>query len=162
MCRRHLNNLEFYLGQILSLYEGKSLGKYLTQIFSFIAGQYLAQVKIQIVKQIGCVDTAFDSMLTNLIYIVWSTTSKSKIFGRDEGKMHFFQNARMNNQSSKGKSFSRTFDRSCLKRKGRETFNLCLSVCFILLIHEGSHPGRFTRNSNSVMTSSAGPVPRVA
>ena len=33
-----LNNLEFYLGQILSLYEAKSLGKYLPQIFSFIKG----------------------------------------------------------------------------------------------------------------------------
>ena len=51
-----LNDLEFYLGQILSLYGVKSLGKYLAQIFSFIKGQYLAQVKIQIVKQIGCVD----------------------------------------------------------------------------------------------------------
>ena len=33
-----LNDLEFYLGQILSLYEAKSLGKYLAQIFSFIKG----------------------------------------------------------------------------------------------------------------------------
>ena len=32
---------------------------------------------------------------------------------------------------------------------------------FLLLIHEGSHSGRSTRNSNPVMTSSAGPVPRV-
>ena len=32
---------------------------------------------------------------------------------------------------------------------------------FILLIHEGSHPGRSTRNSNPVMTSFAGPVPLV-
>ena len=32
---------------------------------------------------------------------------------------------------------------------------------FILLIQEGSHPGSSTRNSNPVMTSSAGPVPRV-
>ena len=31
-------------------------------------------------------------------------------------------------------------------------------ICFILLTHEGSHPGR---NSNSVRTSSAGPAPRV-
>ena len=49
-----LHDLEFYLGQILSLYEAKSLEKHLTQIFSLIKGQYLAQ--IQIVKQIGCVD----------------------------------------------------------------------------------------------------------
>ena len=34
----------------------KSLGKYLTHIFSVIKGQYLAPKKIQIVKQIGCVD----------------------------------------------------------------------------------------------------------
>ena len=53
-----LNDLEFYLGQILSLYEAKSLGKYLDQLFSFIKGQYLAQIKIQIVEQIGCVDAA--------------------------------------------------------------------------------------------------------
>ena len=39
------NNLEFYLGQILSLCEAKSLGKYLAQIFSFIKGQYLAKSK---------------------------------------------------------------------------------------------------------------------
>ena len=49
-----LNDLEFYLGQILSLYEAKSLGKYLAQIFSFIK----AQIKLQIVQQIGCVDAA--------------------------------------------------------------------------------------------------------
>ena len=42
-----LNDLEFYLGQILSLYKAKSLGKYLTPIFSFTKGQYLAQIKIQ-------------------------------------------------------------------------------------------------------------------
>ena len=53
-----INDLEFYLGQILSLFEAKSLGKYLTQIFSFIKGQYLGQLKLQIVKQIGCVDAA--------------------------------------------------------------------------------------------------------
>ena len=51
-----LNDLEFYFGQILSVYEAKSLGKYFTPVFSFIKGQYLAQIKIQIVKQIGCVD----------------------------------------------------------------------------------------------------------
>ena len=45
-----LNNLEFYSGQILSLYEAKMLGKYLTQIFSFInVGQNWAQIKIQII-----------------------------------------------------------------------------------------------------------------
>ena len=49
------------MGQELSLFEAKSLGKYLTQIFSFINGQYLAQIKIQIVKQIGCVDAALMS-----------------------------------------------------------------------------------------------------
>ena len=36
----------------------KSLGKYLTQIFGFIKGQYLAQIKVHIVKQIECVDSA--------------------------------------------------------------------------------------------------------
>ena len=39
----------------------ESLGKYLTQIFSFIKGQYLAQIKIQIVKQIGCIDAALQT-----------------------------------------------------------------------------------------------------
>ena len=53
-----LNDLEFYLGQILYLSEAKSLGKYLGQIFSFIKAQYLAQIKIQIDKQIGCVGVA--------------------------------------------------------------------------------------------------------
>ena len=39
--------------------------------------------------------------------------------------------------------------------------DLHIFFAFILLIHEGSHPGRSTRNSNPVMTFSAGPVPRV-
>ena len=43
------NDLEFYLGQILSFYEAKSLG------------QCLAQIKIQIGQQIGCVDAAFSA-----------------------------------------------------------------------------------------------------
>ena len=42
----------------MSLYEAKSLEKYLAQILSFIKGQYLAQIKFQIVKQVGCVDAA--------------------------------------------------------------------------------------------------------
>ena len=46
------------MDQILSLYEARSLGKYLTKIFYFIKGQYLAQIKIQIVIQIGYVDAA--------------------------------------------------------------------------------------------------------
>ena len=67
MCRRLFNcrlrgvntsnffyDLELYLGQILSLYAAKSLG----QIFCFIEGQFLAQIKYQIVEQIGCVDAA--------------------------------------------------------------------------------------------------------
>ena len=41
----------------------KYLGKYLAQIFSFIKGQYLAQIKIQIVRQIGCVDAALKTLL---------------------------------------------------------------------------------------------------
>ena len=40
------------------LYEAKSLGKYLTKIFSFVNGQYVAQIKIPIVKQIECADSA--------------------------------------------------------------------------------------------------------
>ena len=62
-----LNDLEFYMGQILSLYEAKSLGKYSAPKFSFIKGQYLAQIKIQIGKQIGCVDA---SLATNLSSVV--------------------------------------------------------------------------------------------
>ena len=42
------DDLEFYLGQTLSLYEAKCLGKYLTQIFTFTMGQNLAIIKIQI------------------------------------------------------------------------------------------------------------------
>ena len=64
------SNLEFYLGQILSLYEAKCLEKYLAQIlFSFIKGQYFAQIKIQIVKQIGCVDAALTSGVFSQLYI---------------------------------------------------------------------------------------------
>ena len=46
----YTTTLEFYLGQLLSIYEAKSLGKYLIEIFNFIKGQDLAQIKIQIVK----------------------------------------------------------------------------------------------------------------
>ena len=37
------DNLEFYLGQILSLFEAKYLGQIFSQTFFFIKGQYLAQ-----------------------------------------------------------------------------------------------------------------------
>ena len=42
------------LGQILSLCVAKSLG----QIFCFIEGQLLSQIKYQIVEQIACLDAA--------------------------------------------------------------------------------------------------------
>ena len=70
-----LNDLEFYLDQILFLYEAKSLGKYLAQIFSFIKGQYLAQIKFQTVKQIGCVDAALLRITgsgSNILYVLQS------------------------------------------------------------------------------------------
>ena len=51
-----LNDLELYLGQILSPYEAKKLGHSLGQISNCIKRQYIAQIKIQIVKQIACVD----------------------------------------------------------------------------------------------------------
>ena len=44
-----LNDFDFYLGQILSLYEAKYLGQIFSQTFCFIEGQYLAQIKFQIV-----------------------------------------------------------------------------------------------------------------
>ena len=63
------------------------------------------------------------------------------------------------------------FDHRCLKllkyfshtrlRERRYYFAVYFFFFFILLTHEGSIPGRSTRNSNPVMTSSAGPVPRV-
>ena len=43
------NDLDFYLGQILSLYEAKYLGQIFSQTFCFIEGKYLAQIKFQIV-----------------------------------------------------------------------------------------------------------------
>ena len=52
-----LNDLEFYLGQILSLYKAKSLGN------------HLAQIKFQIVKQIGCVDAALLTFYLELFSI---------------------------------------------------------------------------------------------
>ena len=52
------NDLDFYLGQILSLCEAKYLGKIFSQTFCFIERQYSAQIKLQIVYQIGCVDAA--------------------------------------------------------------------------------------------------------
>ena len=47
-----LNDLDFYLGLILSHYEAKYLGKYLTRIFSFIKGQYLAQIKSKLLNKL--------------------------------------------------------------------------------------------------------------
>ena len=44
------------MGQILTLYAAINLGRYFTQILSFIQGQYLTQIKFQIVAQIGHVD----------------------------------------------------------------------------------------------------------
>ena len=45
----------------------KSWGKYLAQIFSLIKGQYLAQIKIQIVKWIGCLDAAYATYLRQIL-----------------------------------------------------------------------------------------------
>ena len=39
------NDSDFYLGQILSLYEAKYFGQIFSQTFCFIEGQYLAQIK---------------------------------------------------------------------------------------------------------------------
>ena len=44
-----LKDLEFSLGQILFLYEAKYLGQIFSQTFCFKEGQYLAQIKFQIV-----------------------------------------------------------------------------------------------------------------
>ena len=44
-----LHDLEFYLGQILSFYEAKYLGQIFSQTFRFTEGQYLVQIKLQIV-----------------------------------------------------------------------------------------------------------------
>ena len=55
------DDLELYLGQLLSLYVAISLAQSLGQIFSFIEGQFLAQIKCQIVEQIGCVDAALQT-----------------------------------------------------------------------------------------------------
>ena len=62
--------------------------------------------------------------------------------------------------------------KSCFEKAGKNKdfievsgliyfFNFGIFFSFILLIHEGSHSGRSTRNPNPVMTSSAGPVPRL-
>ena len=44
-----LNDLDFYLDEILTLYEAKYLGQIFSQTFCFIEGQFLAQIKFQIV-----------------------------------------------------------------------------------------------------------------
>ena len=49
-------NLDLYLGQILSRYEAKYLHQICSQTFCCKEEQYLAQIKFQIVKKIGCVD----------------------------------------------------------------------------------------------------------
>ena len=43
------DDLDFYLGRILSLYEAKYLGQMFSQTFCFTEGQYLAQIKLQII-----------------------------------------------------------------------------------------------------------------
>ena len=62
-------DLEFYFGQILSLYVTKSLGQSLGQICCFIERQYLAQIKYQIVEQIGCVDAALGDEISKSKFI---------------------------------------------------------------------------------------------
>ena len=62
-------DLELHLGQILSLYVAKSLGQSLGQIFCFIEGQFLAQIKYQIVEQIDFVDAAL--LLTFKVGYIW-------------------------------------------------------------------------------------------
>ena len=44
------NDLDFYLGQLLCLYKAKYLCQIISQTFCFLEGQYLAQIKLQIVK----------------------------------------------------------------------------------------------------------------
>ena len=41
----------------------KNLGQCLAQIFHFIERQYLTQIKYQIVKEIGCVDDAYNASI---------------------------------------------------------------------------------------------------
>ena len=48
--------MEFYLGQILFLYQAKKFGEIFDPNIYLHKGQYLAQIKIQII--IGCVDAA--------------------------------------------------------------------------------------------------------
>ena len=60
----------------------KKLGKYLVQIFSFIKGQYLAKIKIQIVKQIGCVDAT----LVGWINVFKEDPSTGRQAGRQAGR----------------------------------------------------------------------------
>ena len=57
------------MGQIFSPYVAKSLGQSLGQISCFIKGQFLAQIKNQIVEQIGCVDAA---LISETIYFSWT------------------------------------------------------------------------------------------
>ena len=59
MSSTHSTSLTFWAfiwGKILSFYARKSLGQYLTKMFRFVEGQYLDQINIQILTQVGCVD----------------------------------------------------------------------------------------------------------
>ena len=51
------NGLNFH-PNVRRVYEAKYLGQIFSQTFCFVEGQYLAQIKFQIVEQIGCVDAA--------------------------------------------------------------------------------------------------------
>ena len=78
------NDLDFYLGQILSLYEAKYLGQVFSQTFCFIEGQYLAQIKFQVVQQIGCVDAALGLNFSQYIYgIVCHYANSHPLFSFD-------------------------------------------------------------------------------
>ena len=72
------NDLDFYLGQILCLYEAKYLAQIFSQTFCFKEGQYLAQIKFQIAEQIGCVDAALGYWMAKRVF--FSSTAFSSVF----------------------------------------------------------------------------------
>ena len=79
------------------------------------------------------------------------------------GSQFLIANQKFNITYRKCEGMSWTFDGGNKERSSLACigFFFFLFFSFILLIHEGSHPGRSTRNSKPVMTSSAGLVLRV-
>ena len=78
-----VGNLELNSSQILLLYEVKLFGSKLSRTFCCKEGQYLARIKFQIVKEIGCADAILVWFRTEL-----NVTNYTRTHARTELNYH--------------------------------------------------------------------------